>query len=357
MPDEEVKMDYGRVMYLAYMIKNDVSGRSGALKEIYEKAVRESDSFRELMALRNGCLFFENGSGESLAKEADRLLEAVFREPGKGPDLLEQMHRLVKGIHREEARSLEVLKACGLTGQRAGVVRKEDAEAYGQMLDLLASVFLFMLLLSGRRSVLGTVRWNREHSLNEKLKLLNEELIRSVLDDQSEMPFWRIVRTGNTERIRFSDSRFGLEWISYQQYLSASREMTVLRDNVYVNPEIEKEVKQGTVYMGMGNIVSCGARECLEHLQQYPLAREEELSTVTRQAAARCREAGLFAAMNAVADGMAYSVSPARAVSLLNQMEEARRILFRKQGGLCLFCGAPSGERLVCPGHLRVEHI
>lgn len=350
-------MDYGRVMYLTYLIKNDVSGRSGVLKEIYERAVRESDSFRELLDLRQECLFFENGIGESMAKEADLLLESIFREPGKGPDTLEQMHRLTRGIRREEARSLEILRGGDLTESRVSVIRRTDAEIYGQMLDRLASVFTFVILISGKRSVLSTVRWNPEHSINEKLRLLNQELIGSVLGSAEEIPFWRIVRRDNTERLRFCDSLYNLEWIPYQQYLSGIRGMTPLRENVYVCEEMEKEKSEGTVYLGMGRITSCHTEECMQRLQQEPLVREEKLITVTDEAARRCVETGLYPTLDAVTDGALYAVSPDRAVSLLNQMAAARRITERREKGICLFCGTPVTGRLVCPGHLRVERI
>lgn len=350
-------MDYGRVMYLTYLIKNDVSGRSGVLKEIYERAVRESDSFRELSKLRQECLFFENGMGESLAREADRLLEAVFKEPGRGPDTLEQMHRLTKGIHREEVRSLAVLRGLDLTESRVSVVRKADAEIYGEMLDLLAAVFAFMILISGKQSVLSTVRWNPEHSLNEKCRLLNQEWIGSVLGCAKDIPFWKIVRRNNPERLRFCDSLYELEWISDQEYRSESRKMTPLRENVYAYGEMEKECSEGTVYLGMGRIVSCHAAECMKRMQQEPLVREEELVTVTDEAAGRCTETALYPALDAVADGAFYAVSPDRAVSLLNQMAAARRIKERRDKGICLFCGAPASGRLICPGHLRVERV
>lgn len=350
-------MDYGRVMYLTNFIKNDVSGRELPLKSIYEKAVRESDSYRELEELKRSRVFFDNGVGGKLSRDCDELLEAVFKEPQKGSDILKKMKILVKSIKLEEQRSLEVLKAAEITNAGVGVLQRDMDEQYGQMLNILVSSLVFMLLISGETGYISHLRWNDQDSLNGKLALINNEIMGSLLRCSENVLFWRIVKTREDNRIRFCDYRYRLEYISYDDFLRHTEEMKALNDNLYVDVEAEKEELHKVVYAGMGNIVSCTAKNCMNSLSERALVMDDYFGAVTEEAAVACKTLSIVHLLAILSEGKEFAVSPWKAAELLNQMANAREIHDRRERGQCLICKKQISSGMVCFEHFRMERL
>ena len=102
-------MDYSGVIYLTNFIKNEINDREDKLGSIYEDAVRNSDSFKELDELTKRLVFFDNGVGGILFREYKELMKNVFAEPENGQGYLERMSNLTKDILAEEERSKNVL--------------------------------------------------------------------------------------------------------------------------------------------------------------------------------------------------------------------------------------------------------
>ncbi|MBR1865050.1 MAG: hypothetical protein IJ801_00930 [Lachnospiraceae bacterium] len=350
-------MDYGQVMYLTNFIKNDVSGKEDQLRSIYERAVRESDSYRELEEIRRNLVFFDHGAGASLSRECDHLLEAVWKEPQNGPDILNKMKSLVNSIRAEEKRSVEVLKACEMTAAGVSVLERELNQQYGDMLNILASSLVFMLLISGETGRIHSLRWNDCDSLNVKLDIINNEILRGLLRSSSDVLFWRITKRPDGNRLRFCDFRYQLEYISYDYYVRHTKELKMLNDNLYVDEAAEQTNLYSVVYAGMGNIVSCRARDCINSLSGCAVGMDDSFGQVTEEAAAACETRSILCLLALMSDGRVFAVSPEKATDLLNQMANAREIHDRRQHGQCLFCKKPLSAGTVCPEHFNIERL
>lgn len=350
-------MDYGQVMYLTNFIKNDVSGREDQLRSIYERAVRESDSYRELEEIRRNLVFFDYGAGASLSRECEHLLEAIWKEPQNGPDILNKMKSLVHSIRMEEQRSVEVLKACEMTAAGVSVLGRDVNQQYGDMLNILASSMVFVLLVSGETGWLHSLRWNHCDSLNVKLDIINNEILRGLLNGSSDVLFWRMVKKPDGNRLRFCDFRYQMEYISYDDYIRHTKELKACNDNLYVDEEAERTDSYKVVYAGMGNIVSCRARDCIDSLSSNSIALDDSFGRVSEETAVACETYSLLSLLENMSGGRVFAVSPEKATDLLNQMVNAREIHDRRQHGLCLFCKKPLSSGTVCPEHFNIERV
>lgn len=348
-------MDYGHVMYLTNFIKNDVSGREKQLKEIYGKAVRESGSYQELVELKNSMVFFDNGIGATLCRECDHLLETIYREPEHGPELLERMKSLSGNIRAEEQRSMEALKNPDSDMTGVSVLLKDMERQYGEMLNVQASVLVYMLLITGNRSDLNGLRWNNGNSINVKRDLLEHEIMDRLLTCSSDMLFWKISRIQEGNKLRFCDFRYRLEYISYDAYLDYAGKLKKLNDNLYVDEDAENADTSNVVYVGMGNVISCRAVECIRKLSKSAVVRDEYFGQVSEENVIACKRLSLLTLLEGMADGKLFVVSPAKACALMNQLANGREILNKKRQGLCLFCGKKLPSGLVCQEHFHTH--
>lgn len=316
-------MDYGQILYLTNFIKNDVSDREDKLRSIYENAVKESDSFIELQQMRKVLVFYDNGVGASLAKECDALLDAVFSDPANGPETLDKMGRLVKDIQAEESRSMDVLESFGKKDEGVSVLSKDVSIIYGEMLNILASSVIFYLMISKDMDSIHELRWNDNNSLNAKLNIINNEMVVKLCDCPEDIFFWKIIRVKDENRLKFSDVRYKLEYISYDDYRSYKKHMQQLRANLYGADSVHGDNESGVLYTGMGNIVPCSVKDCIKRLT----------------------------------GGELIIVNPETVCDMMNQAANTRVITSRKRKGLCLFCGREISGKMVCPEHFKIERV
>lgn len=316
-------MDYGNILYLTNFIKNDVSDREKELSLIYEKAVKESESFIALSQMKQVLRFFDNGKGVSLYRDCNLLLNSIFDDPSNGPETLKKMRALVDEIRAEEERSMDVLESFGKSGECISVISKEVCDIYGDMLNVLAHSFIYFMLVSEGEKSISELRWNDDNSLNVKLGILNDEILKKMYEYKSGAFFWKIETKPDDNRIRFSDFRYKFEYISYDEYNEYRKKMKRLRINLYADNEVDKHIGNKVLYVGMGNIVPCEVRDIIERLK----------------------------------DKSIMVVSPMMVCDLMNQTENAGIIFKRKRLGQCLFCGKEIAGKTVCSEHFKIERI
>ncbi len=316
-------MDYGNILYLTNFIKNDVTDREEELRLIYEKAVKESESYIALSQMKQVLSFFDNGSGARLLEECDGLLSTIFDDPANGPEILGKMRMLVQEIQAEEERSMEVLESLGKEGRGLSVVSKEINALYGEMLNDLAHSFIYYLLVTDGEDSISELRWNDDNSLNVKLNIFNDEILARIKESESEVFCWKIERETDDHKIKFSNIRYRFDYISYDEYDSYRKCMDRLHTNLYADRNSIKGTDDQIMYVGMGNIIPCDIKDVVERLEN-----------------------------NSV-----FVVSPRTVCDLMNEFENARVIYGRQRAGKCLFCGKDITGNMVCPEHFKIERI
>ncbi|MBR1598436.1 MAG: hypothetical protein IJ661_05995 [Lachnospiraceae bacterium] len=341
-------MDYLGVMYLANFIKNEVDDRQEAIDGIYKNAVQESESFKELEELKNRIIFFDNGAGGTLFKECNELMRDIYASPDNNRDILYRMKNLAKDIRTEEARSMKVLEELGADG--LCLVDKETGDRFGKALNILASSLIYMLLITEGAAGIDGLSWNGNNSLNVKLAALNNDILGRLSGSATDIFFWKMMRAQDDRTISFCGYRYQVEYISYEEYLAGKEAMKPIGDNLYMAGFVAEEDALQTVYVGMGNIVPCRARECIERLKDNRLVKDDYFGQVTEEVAAY-NDKGLLNLLEIMSEGKMYVVSPRKACDLMNQFVNAREIHYRKRRGLCLFCGRKLISGLVCKGH------
>ena len=348
-------MDQTGVIYLTNFIKNEVDNREDKLKDIYTKAVRDSDSFKNLNALRKRLVFFDNGVGGTLFAECNDLMKRIFTEPENGQDILAKMNNLTKDILVEESRSMGVLDDFEAPGITVGVLEKSVNERYGSMLNILASSIIFTLLVSGGTGFINGLRWNDNNSLNVKLNIIKSEMLPRLDDDSFGPVFWRIVRIQDDKSIRFCDFRYQIEYISYDDYLMYKQLFKPLNDNLYVDEHVLNSGAFRTVFAGMGNVVTCNSLNCIKRLSEGVLVKDDYFKAVTEETASVCKDGLITTLLEFMAEGKMYIVTPAKVCGLLNQYANAREIYYRKKSGQCLICKKSVDKRLICRDHFKTH--
>lgn len=351
-------MDHTGVMYLTNFIKNEVDDREDKLRDIYEKAVRDSDSYKELEGIRKQLVFFDNGVGGTLFREGNDLMHRVFDEPENGQELFGRMRNLTKDIRLEEARSMQVLKSpvkLGDSSQTVGVLEKEINDEYGSMLNILASSMIYTLLVTGGTADINGLRWNDDNSLNVKLNLINNEILPRLINSSSDVYLWKLTRVQDDKRIRFCDFRYKLDYISYADYRMYVSNMSRLSDNIYMDEQLGCSDSCGVVYVGMGNIVGCNSDDCVKRLSEGVLVKDDYFGAVTEELAAACDKNLITALPELMSEGRMYVVTPAKICNLMNQYINARQIHNRRLKGQCLVCGKQITSGLVCRGHFKTH--
>ncbi len=350
-------MDYYKILYFVNIIKNDCSEKEGQLKEIYDRAIRESDSYIELRELKERYSYFDNGIGRLINEESDELLNSVFKEPSKGEEILLKMKSVIETIHLEIKNSQELLEFPGILTNSVSVLESSSVSEYSKMLDVVASAAIYIFVVLGSVNVFSIINWNNNNTINRKLDVLEHDMLKKLVYEKKPLFFWKIVREHVNSVFRFADYRYRVIYISYDEYLNQISGSNRLNANLYVETGMEQNDIAGTVYLGMGNIVSCSPQNCIEQLAGKGIVIDTNIRKINANDIEIIKGESLLRILKFLSDGNNFSISPDMAVSFLNEYINGKVIIKRQNNKECLFCGKLINQGSVCRNHFNIERV
>lgn len=342
-------MNTKSVLYLIELLKKNTLGEEEALKDIYLKAVSDSDEYLELINNLENNLFF-GVTGKSIQEEGNRYVKEVRQNPDNVMELMKEIQQFNELVESDIKKGKSRIEYPGSFLEEINIVEKNKIEIYDLFFSQLASVITYIIAMEEGFEGLNNLFWKADSGLTNKIHSINNTFLPKLLSIDNSLQPWAIYKVLNKNDIKFCPYEYQLKYISSEQYeeLINRSDYKLVMPMKYGNARVfGEDVVDVPIYCGKGNFVSSNPLEAIDllHLGVVTKPKNPNSSMTYNKAPF------IDVLIKTISYKSACIFSPQSITSVLNQWDNSLYIQKNINNHKCLLCGEPLNYGTVCQSH------
>jgi len=347
-------MDTKKVIFFLDILRNNTTGYSDELANLYKKALDENDSVENLKILLEEVSYY-GGLGESFYTEGKNLINKLYASPSDALDVLPDIEQCTERINSQIKLSQSVLKSIYPSTENITVIKNKDIITYFEAYKMIANVCVYLFCLYEGIDTGKYLQWNDNGGIRDMANLVNKTYLPLLLSIKRPNESWVIRRRKLGGKALFGGDAF---YISYENTKKVNDLCNLLHKepmgtHAFLNIDAYESQQNDVPFCwGIGNLISFSPADSLLYLQKDIVktvkAPTKDLFTKKMPTPIKCLEK--------VSEGKPFCISPEELTKLLNQWVIGKEIEDRKSTHNCLFCNRyVKGNKLICDSHFDSE--
>ena len=347
-------MDSRKVLSFLNFLNSKTINHKETLADLYKNALDEDDTISHLKHTLNTSAFY-NEKGHRLYRDGNAMINTVYSSPVKALDVLPRLHQISDLIDSEMERSSNLLSSPFPFDESINVLNNNDITVYIQFFRRIASTCVYLIALYSGLDAIRDLTWNENDGIQEMVYLVNTKFIPALSTVYRANNYWMIRRRRFSGSSVFGGGGFSLTYESIKSvdYQCSNLRTEAIGTHIFLNIDAyERDIVDVPYCWGTGNLLSCSPNNALGFLQKDIVTKirapeEQEL---------KYRMPTPLECVKYLSGGKMFCITPDDLVKAMNQWKIGQEIERRKNNGICLFCGKPTGRgRLVCSSHFTTE--